>query len=73
MTCPAAVDWRIFSQSHALTDKQQKTAEKIRQRERTIHNLQTETDRIRVRCCCHAGCLEPFPVNLLPAPAAPAE
>lgn len=43
-----AVDWRLYSQSHQLTDKQQKLADKIRRQEQKIHNLQTETDRIKV-------------------------
>ena len=45
---PCAVDWRLYSQSHTLTDKQQKLADKIRRQELKIHNLRTETDRIRV-------------------------
>ena len=44
----AAVDWRLYSQAHSLTDKQQKLADKIRRQELKIHNLRTETDRIRV-------------------------
>ena len=43
-----AVDWRLYSQTHSLTDKQQKLADKIRRQELKIHNLRTETDRIRV-------------------------
>ena len=48
----AAVDWRLYSQSHQLTDKQEKLADKIRRQELKIHNLRTETDRIRVSKCC---------------------
>ena len=42
------MDWRLYSQTHTLTDKQQKLADKIRRQELKIHNLQTETDRIKV-------------------------
>lgn len=49
-----AVDWRLYSQSHSLTDKQQKLADKIRRQELKIHNLQTETDRIKV---CSYNCI----------------
>lgn len=43
------VDWRLYSQTHTLTDKQQKLADKIRRQELKIHNLQTETDRIKAK------------------------
>ncbi|DBB07161.1 TPA: hypothetical protein ACH3X1_011731 [Trebouxia sp. C0004] len=43
------VDWRLYSQTHTLTDKQQKLADKIRRQEQKIHNLQTETDRIKAK------------------------
>ena len=44
-----AVDWRAYVQSHSLTDKQQKLADKICKREARITNLQRELDKIRVR------------------------
>lgn len=44
-----AVDWRAYVQSHSLTDKQQKLADKIRKREARSTNLQRELDKIRVR------------------------
>ena len=50
-----AVDWRLYTQTHSLTDKQQKLADKIRRQEQKIHNLNTETDRIKVKaiyCSC---------------------
>ena len=43
-----SVDWRAYSQTHTLTDKQQKLAEKIRKRENRIGALQKEVDKIRV-------------------------
>ena len=43
------VDWRAYSQTHSLTDKQQKLAEKVRKRENRIAALQREVDKIRVR------------------------
>lgn len=43
------VDWRLYSQTHTLTDKQQKLADKIRRQEQKIHNLNTETDRIKAK------------------------
>ena len=55
-----SVDWRAYSQTHTLSDKQQKLAEKIRKRENRIVALQKEVDKIRVRvrlaistCCRH--------------------
>ncbi|KAL3145623.1 hypothetical protein ABBQ32_003168 [Trebouxia sp. C0010 RCD-2024] len=43
------VDWRLYCQTHTLTDKQQKLADKIRRQEQKIHNLNTETDRIKAK------------------------
>jgi hypothetical protein len=51
----AAVDWRAYSQSHALTDKQQRLAQKIRKHENRIAALQTELDKIRVGVCWPAA------------------
>ena len=44
-----SVDWRAYSQTHTLTDKQQKLAEKIRKRENRVGALQKEVEKIRVR------------------------
>lgn len=44
-----SVDWRAYSQTHTLTDKQKKLAEKVRKRENRISALQKEVDKIRVR------------------------
>ena len=43
------VDWRAYSQTHSLSDKQAKLAEKVRKRENRIAALQREVDKIRVR------------------------
>ncbi|CAL8465521.1 g5057 [Coccomyxa elongata] len=45
----AVVDWRIYMQSHSLTEKQQKIADKIRKREARITNLQRELDKIKAK------------------------
>ncbi len=42
------MDWRAYSQTRTLSDKQQKLAEKIRKRENRIGALQKEVDKIRV-------------------------
>ena len=63
-----AVDWRAYAESHALTDKQAKLAQKLRRREARMQNLQREADKIRVRrlsrlapsCLC-MPCLLPHP------------
>lgn len=44
-----SVDWRTYSQTHTLTDKQQKTATKLRRLENRVMNLSRELERIRVR------------------------
>lgn len=54
------VDWRAYSQTHSLSDKQAKLAEKVRKRENRIAALQREVDKIRVRfppfpVCCRRG------------------
>ena len=58
-----AVDWRAYSQTHTLTDKQARLAEKIRKRENRIGALQKEVDKIRVgsRLDMEAIVLERFP------------
>ncbi|KAK9833306.1 hypothetical protein WJX81_005069 [Elliptochloris bilobata] len=43
------VDWRAYSDTHGLTDKQQKLATKVRKRELRISNLQTEMERIKAK------------------------
>ena len=43
------MDWRAYSQTHSLSDKQAKLAEKVRKRENRIAALQREVDKIRVR------------------------
>lgn len=55
------VDWRSYSQTHTLTDKQQKTATKLRRLENRVMNLSRELERIRVRiawcyCCDSYSC-----------------
>lgn len=42
------VDWRVYAQSHSLSDKQQKLVAKIKKREARITNLQRELDKIKV-------------------------
>jgi len=42
------VDWRAYSQTRTLSDKQQKLADKVRKRENRIAALQKEVDKIRV-------------------------
>ena len=57
------VDWRAYAQTHTLTDRQSKLADKIKKRENRIAALQKEVDKIRVRttmrcalpCCSCAG------------------
>ena len=43
-----SVDWRAYSSTHSLTEKQQKLADKIRRLENRIRNLTTESEKIRV-------------------------
>ncbi|KAK9805589.1 hypothetical protein WJX72_006586 [[Myrmecia] bisecta] len=43
------VDWRAYSSTHGLSEKQTKLADKIRKWENRIRNLQTETDRIKAK------------------------
>jgi len=40
------VDWRAYSQSHSLTDHQQKMADKLRRLENRVRNLSTEAEKI---------------------------
>ena len=54
-----SVDWRAYSQTHTLTDKQQKLAEKIRKRENRIGALQKEVDKIRVGTRLHLTAVTP--------------
>ena len=44
------VDWRAYSQTNTLTDKQQKLATKLRRLENRVMNLSRELERIRVSC-----------------------
>ena len=44
-----AVDWRTYCQSHSLTSKQQKLADRLRRLEGKIQNLSAEAEKIRVR------------------------
>ncbi len=46
------VDWRAYAQTHTLTNRQRKLAEKIKKRENRITALQKEVDKIRVRMSC---------------------
>ncbi len=55
----AAVDWRAYAESHALTDKQAKLAAKLRKREARIANLTREADKIRVRTRAHIAAVFP--------------
>ena len=50
------VDWRAYAQTHTLTDRQRKLADKIKKRENRIAALQKEVDKIRVRTTMR--CLE---------------
>lgn len=47
------VDWRSYSQTHTLTDKQQKIATKLRRLENRVMNLSRELERIRVSPAAH--------------------
>ena len=49
VSAASTVDWRAYAESHTLTDKQAKLAQKLRKREARIQNLQREADKIRVR------------------------
>ena len=42
------MDWRAYAQTHTLSDKQSKLADKTRKRENRIAALQKEVDKIRV-------------------------
>ena len=42
------MEWRAYSQTRTLSDKQQKLADKIRKRDNRIGALQKEVDKIRV-------------------------
>ncbi|GFH18668.1 FHA domain-containing protein [Haematococcus lacustris] len=44
-----ALDWRRRAASGQLTEKQQKLADKIRQKEHKVKNMQTENDRISAK------------------------
>jgi hypothetical protein len=52
-----SVDWRAYSQTHSLTDHQQKMADKLRRLENRIRNLSSEIEKIKVshsfHCLCH--------------------
>ena len=68
-----SVDWRAYSQTHTLSDKQQKLAEKIRKRENRIAALQKEVDKIRVRvrlaistCCILCEMVSGLPRRPMP-------
>lgn len=41
------INWRVYAETHRLSEKQQKLADKIRKREARIQNLQNENERIR--------------------------
>ncbi|KAK9842408.1 hypothetical protein WJX84_012265 [Apatococcus fuscideae] len=43
------VDWRAYSQTNTLTDKQQKLATKLRRLENRVMNLSRELERIRAK------------------------
>ncbi|KAF5836383.1 SMAD/FHA domain-containing protein [Dunaliella salina] len=58
------VDWRAMLAANKLTEKQLKQAEKIRQKEYKIKNLQTEIDRIVAKEKLEAG-LTPGQVSTL--------
>lgn len=44
------VDWRAYSATKGLTEKQQKLADKIRKRELRVQHLQSEVEKIKVPC-----------------------
>ncbi len=46
-----SVDWRAYSQTHSLTDHQQKMADKLRRLENRIRNLSAEAEKIKVSMC----------------------
>ena len=43
-----SVDWRAYSQTHTLNDRQQKTADRLRRLEGKIQRLAAEADKINV-------------------------
>ncbi len=54
------VDWRMYSQTHTLTDKQQKIATKLRRLENRVMNLSRELERIRVSHCHNHLAMRPW-------------
>lgn len=44
----ASGDWRAYADTHGLSDKQQKLADKVRRLQNRVANLIRECDRIRV-------------------------
>lgn len=43
------VDWRAYSQTHTLNERQQKTADRLRRLEGKVQRLSAEADKINVR------------------------